>query len=365
MPRPSYPVARLDYQLPPELIAQQPLAARSASRLLLVDAPAGAISDHSFTELPNLLPPRTLVVVNNSKVIPARLWGARPRNAAGQGGGKVEVLFHRWLGDGLCEAVVGSGASQPAGEKVELSDGWHCELLEPKALDGIQVRFLNEAGNSASLAELLEFLERHGETPLPPYIKRPVDLTPEQAALDHQRYQTVFASQAGSVAAPTAGLHFDGAALNDLAKTGARQIEVTLHVGLGTFAPVRSGDLRDHMMHSEPYIVTPAVLAQYQDAYAAGAPILAVGTTSLRVLHTLRQPGSVPAGLTDAFIYPGHGTDACSLLLTNFHLPRSTLLALVYAFGGEGLLRQAYAHAIDKRYRFFSYGDSMVLQRVR
>lgn len=363
MARPSYPIARLDYELPPELIAQQPLAQRSASRLLLVDALNGTISDHAFTELPALIPAHTVLVLNNSKVIPARLWGKRPLNALGQGGGRVEVLFHRWLEDGVCEAVVGSGASQPAGEQVELAEGWLCELLEPKALDGIRVRFLNHAGEVASLAELLAFLGRHGQTPLPPYIKRQTDLAPDQATLDQRRYQTVFASQAGSVAAPTAGLHFDEATLVALAEHGARRLEVTLHVGLGTFAPVRVDDLRDHVMHNEPYSVEAATLAEYQRAHAADEPILAVGTTSLRVLHTLRQPGSTAAGLTDAFIYPGQGTDACNLLLTNFHLPRSTLLALVYAFGGEDLLRRAYAHAAAARYRFFSYGDCMLIRR--
>jgi S-adenosylmethionine:tRNA ribosyltransferase-isomerase len=363
MARPSYPIARLDYELPPELVAQQPLAVRSSSRLLLVDAPSNSVSDHTFTELPSLLPAHTLLVLNNSKVIPARLWGTRPRNPLGQGGGRVEVLFHRWLGEGMCEAVVGSGASQPAGEQVELAEGWRCELLEPKALDGIRVRFMTGTSVAASLAELLAFLDRHGETPLPPYIKRPGDTAPEQAALDQRRYQTVFASQAGSVAAPTAGLHFDEAMLTALTEQGARRLEVTLHVGLGTFAPVRADDLRAHVMHSEPYSVDAATLAEYQRAQAAGEPILAVGTTSLRVLHTLRQPSSAAAGLTDAFIYPGHGTDACDLLLTNFHLPRSTLLALVYAFGGEDLLRRAYTHAVAERYRFFSYGDCMLIRR--
>jgi S-adenosylmethionine:tRNA ribosyltransferase-isomerase len=363
MARPFYPIARLDYELPPELIAQQPLAVRSASRLLLVDVPGGTVSDHSFTELPTLIPPHTLLVLNNSKVIPARLWGKRPQNELGQGGGRVEILFHRWLGDGVCEAVVGSGASQSAGEQVALTDGWRCELLAPKALDGICVRFTTAQGAPASLAELLAFLDRHGETPLPPYIKRPAGAAPEQAALDQRRYQTVFATQSGSVAAPTAGLHFDEAMLSALAEQGARRLEVTLHVGLGTFAPVRATDLRDHVMHSEPYSVEPATLAEYQSAHSTGKPILAVGTTSLRVLHTLRQPDCAATGLTNAFIYPGHGTDACNLLLTNFHLPRSTLLALVYAFGGEDLLRRAYTHAVAERYRFFSYGDCMLIRR--
>ena len=363
MPRPSYPIARLDYELPQELIAQQPLERRSASRLLLVDVPSASISDYNFTDLPELVPKRTLIVLNISKVIPARLWGKRPRTESGQGGGRVEVLFHRWLGDGVCEAVVGSGASQPTGEQVELAGGWHCELLEPKALDGIRVRFIDSNGEPAQLAELLAFLDEYGETPLPPYIKRPAEIAPDQSALDHHRYQTVFASQSGSVAAPTAGLHFDESMLAALAEQGSERLDVTLHVGLGTFAPVRVDDLRDHVMHSEPYTVEPAALERYTQARASGKPILALGTTSLRVLHTLRQPGYPLAGMTDAFIYPGHGTDACNLLLTNFHLPRSTLLALVYAFGGEELLRRAYAHAITQRYRFFSYGDCMLIRR--
>ena len=456
--RPSYPVTRLDYSLPPELIAQQPLAERSASRMLHVQAggadtevgqasslpeqnhrqdacatSTGRITDRMFAELPELLPAGCLIVLNDSRVIPARLYGERAVSPLGQGGGRVEVLFHRWLGEGVCEAVVGSGASQPAGEKVLLPAGWRCELLDPKCADSTRVRYLTPRGRPAELAELLGYLERYGLPPLPPYIKRgglapvlqapvaadsrgargeisrggrpqrlPATQDDPQAATpaatrdipvtpdaDRQRYQTVYAQQPGSVAAPTAGLHFDEAMLARLRADGHEFAQVTLHVGLGTFAPLRVTDLRDHEMHEEAYSVTPRACEAYLRARETGRPVLAVGTTSLRVLHTLLGRAAVPGrltggqpslaaeraagrdarapealtGLTRAFIYPGQGTQACDLLLTNFHLPRSTLLALLYSFGGEELLKRAYAHAIAQRYRFFSYGDCMLIDR--
>jgi S-adenosylmethionine:tRNA ribosyltransferase-isomerase len=370
--RPSYPIARLDYELPPELIAQKPLSDRSTSRLLYVKAVAGAIEDHRFVDLPELLPARTLVVLNDSRVVPARVFGRRAVNELGQGGGRVEVLYHRWLGDGVCEAVVGSGASQPAGEQVLLPGGWRCELLEPKQLDGIRVRYLNESGAPASISELMGYLDEHGLPPTPPYIKREleVEVVGKQLRADRERYQTVYARQDGSVAAPTAGLHFDLAMLDRLARDGHSMREVTLHVGLGTFAPVRVDDLARHRMHAESYRASRELLHEYFAARATDTPVLAVGTTSLRVLHTLVESASEPpptgetiAGDTEAFIYPGRGTEACDLLLTNFHLPRSTLLALVYAFGGEELIRGAYRHAISQRYRFYSYGDCMLIDR--
>ena len=364
--RPSYAVSRLDYELPPELIAQQPLRGRTESRLLHIEVVSGAITDRRFTELPELLPPDTLIVLNDSRVVPARVYGRRPVGELGQGGGRVEVLFHRWLGGGVCEAVVGSGAGQPAGERVLLPGGWRCELLEPKALDGLRVRYLDAAGEPASFEALTRYLEEHGLPPTPPYIKRSAD-SPDTAARlaeDHQRYQTVYAERDGSVAAPTAGLHFDEAMLGVLGERGHSLRRVTLHVGLGTFAPVRVDDLAQHDMHEEAYSVEAQFTEEYSRRRANGEPVLAVGTTSLRVLHTLAgSEGAATTGMTRAFIYPGRGTSACELLLTNFHLPRSTLLALVYAFGGEQLLRRAYRHAIAERYRFYSYGDCMLIDR--
>jgi S-adenosylmethionine:tRNA ribosyltransferase-isomerase len=347
--RPSYPASRLDYDLPPELIAQQPAAQRSGSRLLQVDIQAGQFSDRRFTELPKLLPKRTLIYFNDSKVIPARVHGARST------GGVVELLYLDYEGDGVIRALIGSNAKLPAGELVALPEGWQAELLEPKALDGIRLRLHNENGVPPQLPEILSWLERSGEVPLPPYIHA-------RAETDRQRYQTVYAAVQGSVAAPTAGLHFDKPMLATLEASGHQLRQLTLHVGTGTFAPLRVNDLRDHQMHEEPYSVAPHVAAEYLDALSSGRPIMAVGTTSLRILHTLTNGGPT-GGRTDALIYPGHGTDAARLLLTNFHLPRSTLLALVYAFGGEDLMRAVYAHAVEQRYRFFSYGDCMLIDR--
>lgn len=363
--RPSYPVACLDYDLPQELIAQEPLAERTASRLLHVRVASGEVTDRRFNDLPELLPPKTLIVLNDSKVIPARVYGRRPVDNLGQGGGRVEVLFHRWLDSGECEAVIGSGSPLPAGAQIKLPGEWWCELLEAKHLDGIRVRYIRPDGSAADAGQLMSYLDLHGLPPLPPYIKRAEDA---RFRADRERYQTVYAADAGSVAAPTAGLHFNEAVLKQLAGNGHNLESVTLHVGLGTFAPVRVDDLAEHEMHEELFHMPQACTRAYQEQLAAGKSVLAIGTTSLRVLHTVAGkfraiPRQIHSGATRAFIYPGHSTDACGLLLTNFHLPRSTLLALVYAFGGEELLRRAYAHAIKECYRFYSYGDCMLIDR--
>ena len=392
--RPSYLASRLEYTLPPELIAQQPLPRRTDSRLLHIAQ--GQMRDRRFSELPGMLPAGTLIVLNDSRVLPARLLGNR------SSGGVVEILFLRWLGEdgsgrddesGLCEALVGSNASLSAGEKIELPNGWQAELLEPKSLNGTRVRYLYPGGHPAELPILLGYLRANGSMPLPPYIKRDAvgaDLVsarqPDQDGptlgrplQDTERYQTVYADGAkeGSSAAPTAGLHFDQAMLARLEADGHQLARVTLHVGLGTFQPLKVDDLAQHEMHEEAFSVQTDVARLYLDALAARRPVLAVGTTSLRVLHTilglsrdypdfrasLEEPGTC-SGMTRAFIYPGQDTDAATQLLTNFHLPKSTLQALVYSFGGEELLRSAYGHAIEQRYRFFSYGDCMLIERV-
>jgi S-adenosylmethionine:tRNA ribosyltransferase-isomerase len=370
--RPSYPLARLDYDLPQELIAQHPLPERTGSRMLHVDVSRGEFTDRRFADLPELQPPGTLAVFNNSRVIPARLSGRRQALREGQGGGRVEVLYNKWLGDGQCEAIVGSNAVLTAGESIELPGGWTVTLEEPKALNAIRVTISTATGEPATHEELLDYLDQFGATPLPPYIKRGSDTSDEESSEDSARYQTVYARPAGSVAAPTAGLHFDGAMLGEIDSRGVQRCEVTLHVGYGTFAPVRVDDLRDHRMHAEECSVSAEACRTYFDYVAAGRPVAAVGTTSLRILHTLTALNATQReaacgegwhGATDAFIYPGHGTSACDLLLTNFHLPRSTLLALVYAVGGEDLMRRAYEHAVGQRYRFFSYGDCMLIDR--
>jgi S-adenosylmethionine:tRNA ribosyltransferase-isomerase len=359
---PSFPASRLDYELPPVLIAQQPTAQRNASRLLHVSVAEKSCVDRTFAELPHLLPAGALIFLNTSRVIRARLHGQRFT------GGGVELLFLEYLGDGVIQALVGSNAKLGSGDTVSLPNGWSAELLEPKALDGVKLLLRDPLRTPVMLPDLLGYLEQHGELPLPPYIKRP-----EQAAADDERYQTVYASAAGSVAAPTAGLHFDAAMIEQLG--AAHDIRhLTLHVGAGTFAPLRVEDLADHRMHGEAYSVSRDVALEYLEARNAGRPVLAVGTTSLRTLHTLlerelTEPGWTAAqpelitGRTDAFIYPGRNTRAADLLLTNFHLPRSTLLALVFAFGGEELMRSVYAHAVSERYRFFSYGDCMLIDR--
>jgi S-adenosylmethionine:tRNA ribosyltransferase-isomerase len=384
-PRPSYPISRLDYELPPELIAQQPPPSRGQSRMLVVDVSAQSLADCAFAQLLDHLRPQTLIVLNDSRVIPARLFASRAS------GGRVEIVFTRALGEGRIEALVGSRGKLAPGEMLLLPGGWRAELLSDKSLDGCELhlsrgeamaRPVDAAGqgtatplqetDALSVAEIHAYLDAHGEPPLPPYIKRPDGTAPA----DRERYQTVYAAEPGSSAAPTAGLHFTPEMLAALESAGHTLLRVTLHVGLGTFAPLRADDLARHEMHAEAFSVATEDARTYLDAIAAGRPVLAVGTTSLRVLHTLLGlshdlPGFVDSllapgqciGETRAFIYPGQGTEAATHLLTNFHLPRSTLLALVYAFGGEDLLLRAYRRAIEQSYRFFSYGDCMLIRR--
>lgn len=364
--RPSYPAASLDYELPPELIAQTPPPERGQSRLLLVDVPTQSLADSAFARLPDYLPPATLIVLNDSRVVPARLLAQRAS------GGRVELLFTRALGAGRIEALLRSRATLPVGEVLMLPEGWQAELRSAVTLDGAVLQLRGPDTDAPGVPAIYAYLEAHGSPPLPPYIKRPGGTSPA----DRERYQTVYAAAPGSSAAPTAGLHFTPGMLTALESAGHSLLRVTLHVGLGTFAPLRVDDLAQHEMHSEAFRISTDAAREYLAAIEAGRPILAVGTTSLRVLHTLlglsrdnpdfkpslSAPGEC-SGETRAFIYPGQGTDAATHLLTNFHLPRSTLLALVYAFGGEALLRHAYQHAIAQRYRFFSYGDCMLIGR--
>ncbi|MCB1219395.1 MAG: tRNA preQ1(34) S-adenosylmethionine ribosyltransferase-isomerase QueA [Planctomycetales bacterium] len=362
--RPSYPTSRLEYALPPELIAQHPATERRASRLLHVDVANGSFSDRSFADLPGLLPEGSLIVMNNSRVIPARTYGRR------QSGGRVEVLYHGRERQHVYRVLMKSRAPLPAGEMLVLPEGWQCELLEPKQLDGSLVRIMNAAGAVVDTAELHAWLDRNGIMPLPPYIHRDTSNPDEESGDDRERYQTVYAQDRGSVAAPTAGLHFDDAMLAELRGNGHAIRFVTLHVGMGTFAPLRVDDLAQHSMHGEDFSVELPVVLEHLSALKAGRPVMAVGTTSLRVLHTIVSEGRMPQpdavtlhGSTHTFIYPGQPTVAADLLLTNFHLPKSTLLALVYAFGGEELMQRVYNHAVEQRYRFFSYGDCMLIDR--
>lgn len=338
-------VSEFDYDLPEALIARYPLPQRGASRLLHVDAATGTFTDRMFAELPELLRAGDLVVFNDSRVIKARLHGEKAS------GGRVEVLVERITGEH--EALVHLRASKKPRPGGRL---WLAGAIEARVegREGDLFRLYFDPARS-----VLEWLERLGEVPLPPYIDRPAE------AEDVHRYQTVYACEPGSVAAPTAGLHFDAAMLDRLRAAGVQTARVTLHVGAGTFQPVRVDDIGAHRMHSERYVVPEATVHAVQATRARGGRVLAVGTTSLRTLEAAAAGGELQArsGETDLFITPGYRFRVVDRMLTNFHLPRSTLLMLVYALGGMELMRRAYAHAIRARYRFFSYGDAMLIER--
>jgi S-adenosylmethionine:tRNA ribosyltransferase-isomerase len=332
-----------DYALPPELIAQAPAAERRASRLLHVRP--DALADLRFADLPALIAPGDLVVLNDTRVIRARVHARRPT------GGRVELLLERLVAED--EAWMQLRASHPpqAGGTLELPGGATAEVL------GRDDRFFHLRFHGTG--PLLAWLERHGEVPLPPYIRHPGD------AADAERYQTVYARHPGAVAAPTAGLHFDAPLLDGLRDAGVDVAFVTLHVGAGTFQPVKVDDLAQHRMHTERYEIPQAAASAVAAVRARGGRVLAVGTTSLRALEAAADAqGQVRAGPaeTDLFIVPGYRFRVVDRLLTNFHLPRSTLLMLVAAFAGLARIRAAYAHAIARRYRFFSYGDAMLLE---
>ena len=334
------------YSLPPELIAQSPLAERSASRLLVLDGVSGERSDRSMRELPQLLRPHDLLVLNDTRVVPARLIGHKPS------GGRVEILLERPLE--ATEALAQLSASKPirAGLTVHTGGG-EVQVLERES-DHWRIRLP---------APALPFFERFGAVPLPPYIHR--------TALneDRERYQSIFAREAGAVAAPTASLHFDAALAQALSARGIGRAFVTLHVGAGTFQPVRVEDVASHTMHAERVAVPAATCHAIARARAAGGRVVAVGTTVVRALETAALAGGGTlgpwSGETRLFITPGFAFQVSDVLVTNFHLPESTLLMLVCAFAGQEAVLAAYAHAVQQRYRFFSYGDAMLLTRAR
>jgi S-adenosylmethionine:tRNA ribosyltransferase-isomerase len=335
-----------DYLLPEDLIAQTPLAERSASRLLVV-AP-GALVDAHVRDIAQWLRPGDLLVFNDTRVMHARLYGSK------SSGGQVEVLIERLAGTHEALAQVRASKTPRPGGRIRIEDAFDVEVL---GRDGEFFRL-----KSLTTEPLQLLIERHGRLPLPPYIDR------SAADADEQRYQTVFARENGSVAAPTAGLHFDEALLAALDAHGVRQARVTLHVGAGTFQPVRVDDLSQHRMHSERYWLPEDTVRAIADTRAAGKRVVAVGTTSLRCLESAALAcGDAPlhacSGDTRLFVTPGFRFRVVDTLLTNFHLPRSTLLMLVSAFAGSARIRAAYAHAIAQRYRFFSYGDAMLLDR--
>lgn len=341
----SYTVADFDFDLPPELIAQHPAHERSASKLL--DATGAEPADRIFFELPELLLPGDLLVFNNTRVIKARLFGVKAT------GGTVEALVERVL-PGTQEVWMHLRASKSPkpGSRVRFADAFDAEVLGRCGPDGglFHLRF---EGDPFAL------LETHGHVPLPPYIAHADD------AEDERRYQTVFAKEPGAVAAPTAALHFDEVLLERLAERGVERAQVTLHVGAGTFQPVRVQSLAEHKMHSEWFEVPQPTVDAIAACRARGGRVVAVGTTTLRALESAARGGELQAGAreTDIFITPGFEFRVVDRLVTNFHLPRSTLMMLVSAFAGYERVMALYRHAIAHRYRFFSYGDAMLLAR--
>lgn len=333
------------YELPAELIAQSPLAERSASRLLVLESLDGTCADLAMRDLPRLLHPGDLLVLNDTRVVAARLFGHKPS------GGRVEILLERGLA--ADQALAQLSASKPIrpGLQVTTAGGTVRVLAREQELWRIQLP-----------GPALEFFERFGTVPLPPYIHR------EAAAHDRERYQTVFARAPGAIAAPTASLHFDEPLLSALAAAGIERTFVTLHVGAGTFQPVRTQDLDTHTMHAESVTVGAEACAAIARVRAARGRIVAVGTTVVRALESAALAGAgtlAPwSGETRLFIRPGFPFQVSDVLLTNFHLPESTLLMLVCAFAGQDAVLAAYAHAVQQRYRFFSYGDAMLLRRA-
>lgn len=338
--------AEFDFDLPRELIAQRPADPRDSARLL--DVRRG-LADRTIADLPDVFDPGSLLIVNDTRVIPAQLDGRR-------GEAKIGVTLHKDEGAGEWLAFVKNARRLKPGDLVEFGDDLNAEVI---ARDGAEVRL----GFNVTDAMFLAALEKHGRPPLPPYIKRGADPDPD----DVDDYQTMFAAREGAVAAPTAGLHFTPALVERLQAAGLELVSLTLHVGAGTFLPVTAENVRDHKMHYEYGEISQAAAARINAAREAGRKIVSIGTTPLRLLESAAGPdGHLPAfqGDTDLFITPGYQFRLVDQLLTNFHLPQSTLFMLVCAFAGTDRMRAAYAHAIQERYRFFSYGDATLLERT-
>lgn len=335
------------FELPEELIASFPLEKRTQSRLLCLDGDSGELNHRHFSDVLDMVEPGDLVVFNDTRVIPARLFGQK------ESGGKLEVLIERLLDDKRALAHIRCSRAPKPGTKLSLEGGIealmvarHDKLFELEfQLDG----------------HVIDALEQHGHMPLPPYMKR------EDQLSDRERYQTVYNAKPGAVAAPTAGLHFDEELLGKLEAKGVEKAFVTLHVGAGTFQPVKVDSIDEHKMHAEYIEVSEAVCEQVRATKARGGRVIAVGTTSVRCLETASQSGEIRPymGDTDIFIYPGYDYRVVDVLITNFHLPESTLLMLVSAFAGYEHVMQAYKVAVEERYRFFSYGDAMFITRKR
>ncbi|MCB1646636.1 MAG: tRNA preQ1(34) S-adenosylmethionine ribosyltransferase-isomerase QueA [Pseudomonadales bacterium] len=340
-------VSDFEFELPEHLIAKYPAAERTASRLMHLDVARGSINHYHFSDLPSLLTPADLMIFNNTRVIPARLFGAKDT------GGRVEILIERVLDESRALVQMRSSKSPKPGSRVSLENSsYQLEVIEKR--NSFYVMVFPDPGVMAIANEL-------GHMPLPPYIDRADEVA------DQARYQTVYAQRDGAVAAPTAGLHFDEALLAKLAEMGVQRSEVTLHVGAGTFQPVRVEDVEDHQMHSEWLEVSASTCDDILRCKTSDAPgrVVSVGTTSVRSLETAAVSGQLApyVGDTDIFIYPGYQFRVVDAMITNFHLSGSTLLMLVSAFAGTELIREAYAEAIRESYRFFSYGDAMLITR--
>lgn len=363
-------VTDFDYHLPPELIAQQPLAERAASRMMLLERASGRFEDKMFQDLPSLLRPDDLLVFNNTRVFPARLFGRRsgeraqpvsPRNPAVKDflAGRVEMLLTKQTGPLEWQALVRPGRKIGVGEKIFFGEGDEpglvAEVIARGEFGERTIRFTVPSGE-----DLFAAIERLGHVPLPPYIGR------ADTAVDRERYQTIFARERGSVAAPTAGLHFAPEILDQIRKRGIETTEITLHVGLGTFQPVRHERVEDNQLHGEAFAISAEAAGKINGAKEAKRRVVAVGTTTVRTLEFVasQHDGKIVAGPGEVniFIYPGFQFRVVDALLTNFHLPQSTLLMLACAFAGRENVLRAYEHAVKEKYRFFSYGDCMFVE---
>ncbi|MBI3091804.1 MAG: tRNA preQ1(34) S-adenosylmethionine ribosyltransferase-isomerase QueA [Candidatus Tectomicrobia bacterium] len=342
-------LADFDYFLPPGLIAQQPLERRDASRLLVVHRQSGRLEHRSFEDFPSYPAPGDAVVVNDTKVVPVRLLCRRS-----PGGGRTELFLLSKVAPHCWRALARPRARLRPGTVVLIGD-WVTATIERLEAQTVLVRFPEEV-------DVLEVLEQWGRMPLPPYVGRD-ELDPEQARLDRERYQTVYAASPGSVAAPTAGLHFSPRLLRALDERGVSLCTVTLHVGYGTFQPIRSRRVEDHAMHAELAVVPAQTVARLRACRARRGTVWVVGTTTVRALESAGRQGDLSPfrGATDLFIYPGHHFTCTDHLLTNFHLPRSSLFIMVCAFAGRELMLRAYHEAIGERYRFYSFGDAMLI----
>ncbi|MEK9672441.1 MAG: tRNA preQ1(34) S-adenosylmethionine ribosyltransferase-isomerase QueA [Rhodospirillaceae bacterium] len=347
-----------DFNLPPELIAQKPASPRDSAKLLHVTA--NGLTGQTIRDLPDLLRPGDLLVVNDTRVIPARLTGKRGDAAnpgRPEGGAKIEVTLHKWAADGTWRAFAKPARKLNARDYIVFAPGFAADVIQKLDMGEFVLRF-NKSG-----PDLKDALEQHGVMPLPPYIKR------EDAGDDADRsdYQSLFAQRDGAVAAPTASLHFTKPLINALDGRGVERVSLTLHVGAGTFLPVREEDTRHHTMHAEWGEITEQTADFINKVKRAGGRIVACGSTSMRLLEAAAdKDGTIKPfrGETDIFIAPGYRFKACDMMLTNFHLPRSTLFMLVAAFAGLDRMRDAYAHAMRSGYRFYSYGDACLLERA-